>query len=331
MSDRTELSHGSISFEARSIPLPETISAEARAHMVMMAAPRPLPSYPPATDKDAWRRYIAAQAEMMSQMVAARAAQVSGKVETTSLNGVSVYHAVPNAPDEVRKRCVCMDLHGGALVFGGGESCKMMAGVTAERFGVQVYSVDYRMPPDHPYPAAVEDCLSVYRSLLAKFDASDIVVSGSSAGGNLAAATVLRARDEGVAMPAGVVLLTPMSDLTEAGDSFETMRDLDVVLRRRLYECGALYADGQNLKSPYISPNFADYTKGFPKTFFQTGTRDLFLSNTVLLHRAMRRAGIEADLHVWEAMPHGGFGGQSPEDRDVTAELRRFLAKCWDG
>ena len=130
-------------------------------------------------------------------------------------------------------------------------------------------------------------------------------------------------------MPAGVLLFTPMTDLTEAGDSFRTLEDLDVILRRSLFECGALYADGADLKNPYISANYGDFSKGFPPTFLQSGTRDLFLSNTVLLHRAMRRAGIDADLHIWEAMPHGGFGGASPEDQDMTQEARRFLDKCW--
>lgn len=329
MNDTPNAAPGTISLEARTIPLPNTISDTARANLTMMAAPRPLPSYPPASDKSAWQKYIVAQAEMMKQFMAARAAQPAGDTKDTTLAGVPVYHALPRSAGAAPGRYACMDIHGGALVFGGGESCKMMAGLTAERFGVQVYSVDYRMPPDHPYPAAVDDCLAVYKTLAKEFGADRVVVSGSSAGGNLAAATVLRARDEGLPLPAGVILFTPMSDLTEAGDTFETLRDIDVVLRRSLYECGALYANGKDLKQPYISPNFADYGKGFPKTFLQSGTRDLFLSNTVLLHRAMRKAGIDAELHVWEAMPHGGFGGMSPEDQDVTTEVRRFLAKCW--
>ena len=320
---------GAISIEARAIPLPSTISAQARAHMTMMSAPRPLPVYPPAQDKEAWRKYIANQAEMMKSLMASRQSMPTGPVETVRMGGVTVYSARPKTLEPGREDHAFMDVHGGALVFGGGESCRLMAGVTAERYGVSVYSVDYRMPPDHPYPAAIDDCLAVYRSLLKSYPATKIVVGGSSAGGNLAAATVLRSRDVGLPLPSGVVLFTPMSDLTEAGDTFETLRDLDVVLRRRLYECGELYADGKDLKLPYISPNFADFTSGFPRTFLQSGTRDLFLSNTVILHRALRQAGVDAELHVWEAMPHGGFGGQSAEDRDITLEVGRFLDKCW--
>jgi acetyl esterase/lipase len=126
-------------------------------------------------------------------------------------------------------------------------------------------------------------------------------------------------------LPAAVGLFTPEVDLTESGDTFHTNRDIDVVLRGGLPEMNLLYANGADLAHPYLSPIFADFTKGFPPTFIQTGTRDLFLSNSVRIHRALRKAGIDAELHVGEAMPHGGFGN-APEDRELRDEFRRFLA-----
>jgi monoterpene epsilon-lactone hydrolase len=99
-----------------------------------------------------------------------------------------------------------------------------------------------------------------------------------------------------------------------------------VVLPRGLPELNALYADGHDLAHPYLSPLFGDFTKGFPPTFIQSGTRDIFLSNSVRMHRALRRAGIEAELHVGEAMPHGGFGNAS-EDRELRISFLHFLAK----
>ena len=129
-------------------------------------------------------------------------------------------------------------------------------------------------------------------------------------------------------LPAGAVLLTPEVDLTEAGDSFRTNQDLDVVLKRGLPECNALYADGTDLKDPYVSPLFASFDGGFPPTLVQSGTRDLFLSNSVLLHRRLRNAEIEAELHVWEGMPHGGFvPGDVPENAEVQAEVAHFFAR----
>jgi acetyl esterase/lipase len=95
-----------------------------------------------------------------------------------------------------------------------------------------------------------------------------------------------------------------------------------------LMAANRLYADGHDLADPYLSPLFGDFARGFPRTFLQAGTRDLFLSNTVRMHRALRRAGIAAELHVFEAMPHGGFGG-APEDDELNAEVRAFVASCW--
>jgi acetyl esterase/lipase len=95
-----------------------------------------------------------------------------------------------------------------------------------------------------------------------------------------------------------------------------------------------LYADGHDLTDPYLSPIYGDFTKGFPPTFLQSGTRDLLLSDTVRMHRALLRAGIPADLHVWEAMPHGGFGGifgnPTPEDAEMSAALVAFVDR-WLG
>jgi acetyl esterase/lipase len=184
------------------------------------------------------------------------------------------------------------------------------------------------MPPAHPFPAAVEDSFAVYQDLLSSAKGRDIVVGGSSAGGNLAAAVTLMIRDRGLPLPAAVVLLTPEVDLTEAGDTFRTNALLDVTLKRGLPECNALYAAGQDLRNPYLSPLFADFTRGFPPTLIQSGTRDLFLSNSVLMHRKLRRSGIEAELHVWEAMPHGGFGfGSVPENEEIAQEVRSFIAR----
>jgi acetyl esterase/lipase len=129
-------------------------------------------------------------------------------------------------------------------------------------------------------------------------------------------------------MPACLVLLSPQVDLTESGDSFQTHSMMDVVLPRSLMPNNLLYANGRYLADPGLSPLFADL-RGLPPTFLQTGTRDLFLSNTVRMHRALRKAGVVADLHVFEAMPHGGFGGGTPEDRDLEAEVRRFVGEQW--
>jgi acetyl esterase/lipase len=221
---------------------------------------------------------------------------------------------------------VVLYLHGGALVFCGGPAVAVDAALAVIRTGRLSFAIDYGMPPEKPYPHGLDDCLAAYCALLDVYPADSVVICGRSAGGNLAAATVLKLRDAGLPLPAAVVLLTPELDLTESGDSFQTLQDIDVVLKAGLPEANAFYAAGHPLTHPYISPLFGDFGKGFPPTFIQAGTRDLFLSNAVRMHRALREAGVRAELHIWDAMPHGGFGGGTPEDEEVCRELQAFLA-----
>ena len=117
-------------------------------------------------------------------------------------------------------------------------------------------------------------------------------------------------------------------DLTESGDTFNTLLGVDTALTRRLMPANLLYASGHDLRDPYLSPLFADFTRGFPPTFLQSGTRDLFLSNTVRMHAALRAADVEADLHVQEGAPHVGFAC-CPEARHRDREVLRFVNRHW--
>ena len=218
-----------------------------------------------------------------------------------------------------------LETHGGALILGGGEVCRINASAFAERMQRRVWAVDYRMPPDHPYPAPLDDCVAAYRALLEEVPAEEIFISGMSAGGNLAAALILRARDEGLPLPAGAILLTPEADLTESGDSVSTNAGVDTV-PASLMPVNLLYANGHDLAHPYLSPLFGDFTKGYPPTILTTGTRDIFLSNTVRLHRALRRAGVAAELHVIDACGHVQFP-HSPEEAEIDGEIRRFIGR----
>jgi monoterpene epsilon-lactone hydrolase len=245
-------------------------------------------------------------------------------VETVQLSGVKVHVAQP--ADRDRTSRAYFEMHGGGFIYGGGAPARRDAELLAKRHGATAYSVDYRMPPEHPYPAALDDCLAAYGAVLELHEPRDVIVGGTSAGGNLAAALMLRARDEGIAPPAALVLLTPELDLTESGDSFEVNRLVDVNLPASLAESIALYADGHDLSYAYLSPLFGDFTRGFPVTFLQAGARDLFLSNAVRMHRALRQANIQVELHVFEGMPHAGFQG-APEDAELAAEVDRFVAE----
>lgn len=316
-----------VTMPARTIAVPRSISAEARAALARLVDETGVPAnarhdIPAPDDVAGWMALKAAADAHYAAAVKGLAGTLRAAAETIAVEQTTIHLATPPAPFD--QRGALIDLHGGALVVGGGEACRIGACRQADQHAVRCYGVDYRMPPEHPYPAALDDCMAAYRFVLSRHAPDRIVICGRSAGGNLAAAMLLRAKDEGLPMPAGLVLLSPQVDLTESGDSFQTNRMIDLVLPRPLRSNNLLYAGGANLADPYLSPLFGDL-RSFPPTFLQTGTRDLFLSNTVRMHRALRQAGVEAELHVFEAMPHGGFMGGTPEDRELEADIRRFV------
>jgi monoterpene epsilon-lactone hydrolase len=324
-----------IQVPGRFLPFPRSISSEARTNLAALAAHRPPPSLeaePALPDDPAeW----AALVELVNAGVVAMQLASHGTpravTETLDVEGLTIYRSTPAEMDPAHASFAFLDIHGGAFAYGGGEACRIWSAGWADLLGVRCFSIDYRMPPQHPYPAPLDDCVAAYRWLLQQCWAENIVVGGMSAGGNLAAAAMLRARDEGLPLPAGLVLLTPELDLTESGDSFETNKYADVVLVGSLAATIAMYAGKEDLTDPYLSPLFGDLTKGFPRTYLQAGTRDLFLSNTVRMHRYLRRAGVPVELHIVEGAPHGGMLGElrTPEDAEMDDEMKRFARDCW--
>ncbi|WP_019925356.1 alpha/beta hydrolase [Nocardia sp. BMG111209] len=311
---------------ARDIPVPASVSAEAQAFLAqgLMTAP----PYPAVDDHAAWRERIAQTEIAMQLMYLARASRVTADTHEIATAGPRVHVVTPQGVTGEDRR-VFLEIHGGALIQGGGETCRLNGIAAAGQVGARTWAVDYRMPPDHPYPAPLDDCVAAYRTLLREHRPGEIIVGGGSAGANLAAALILRARDEGLPLPAAAVLLTPELDLTESGDSFGTNAAVDIVGRQSLLPVNRLYADGHDPAHPYLSPLFGDFAAGFPPTLLTAGTRDVFLSNAVRMHRALRAAAVPAELHVFEAAPHGGFFGTAPEDGLVDDQVRRFVDTHW--
>jgi epsilon-lactone hydrolase len=308
---------------ARFIPTPCTISSEAQTYLSNPPAIA-LPAEPDPKDKAAWRIHIDKVNQQLASMFSVSAETYPGEIITHHLSSALLYEVKPKNFSPSNERRAVLYIHGGAFIIGGGYAAAHAAMRIGSLTQTRIFSVDYRMPPDHPFPAGLNDAVEAYKELLTRYQPANIAVYGPSAGGGLAAALVLKARDIGLPMPAVCVLHSPEADLTESGDTFETNDKVDIILSR-LTNSIALYADGHDLKDPYLSPIFADFSKGFPSTILTSGTRDLFLSNTANMHRALRRAGIKAELHVFEAMSHGGFMGRAPEDQEVLAEQVRFM------
>ena len=314
----------------RSIPVPRSISPEAQA-VLGRAAETPFvwPPYPAPDDTDAWLEYVcAANANMKAMIEALPEPEDDAEIETLRVGEISCFRVPGGGAANDPSGDVLLDIHGGALIAGGGELCRIMACRAAARTGATVYAPDYRLPPLHPYPDPLDDCVAAYRRVLADHAPEHVVVRGNSAGGNLAAALILRAKAEGMPLPAGLILETPELDLTESGDSFQTNMIIDVVLQRSLGPANRLYAGGHDLADPYLSPLFADFSGGWPPTLITAGTRDMFLSNAVRMLHRLRDADVPVELLVYEAMPHGGFFG-TPEDRRLAQDIQKFAQRCW--
>jgi len=308
---------------ARTVPIPSHLSAHAQFFLGIERTD----TYPALDDHDGWRAARAAGNALRLGAYGPMAAAIDAEVEEITVGPVPVYVVTPVGiePDDDR---VFLDVHGGALTVGNGAVCRA-TGILATRYsGVTTWAVDYRLPPEHPFPTPLDDCLAVYEALLETHAPGRIILGGLSAGANLVAATILKARDAGLPMPAAAVLLSPHLDLTESGDTFHTNMGIDNVLSVSPMPASLLYANGHDLADPHLSPLFGDFTKGFPPTLLTAGTRDLFLSNSARMHRALRTAGIEAELHVMEAAPHAGFLG-APEDLELLADVRRFVDAQW--
>ncbi len=306
---------------ARELPIPNSISAQAQAQMAIRRPP--MPPYPALDDLAGWRHYAATINQFMLPVLQQWGADVAADVETLNIEGIPVYAVTPHSvsPDD---NAVFLDLHGGAFIVGGGECCRAEAILLAGAIGMRVWSVDYRSPPDFPYPAPLDDCVTVYRHLLKQLRPQEIAVGGASAGANLAAALVLRARDEGLPMPAAAVLNTPGIDMTNSGDSVEVNKGIDSALPADMDSIGQIYAGGHDFTHPYISPLFGNFKKGFCPSLLIAGTRDLFLSNAARMHASLRAVDIHSELYIIEAASHGGFHG-APEEAAMNREIRHFI------
>jgi monoterpene epsilon-lactone hydrolase len=254
-------------------------------------------------------------------------------VQSARIDGVPVFVVTPaDMPPSNRNRLL-LHVHGGGYVLYPGEAGAGEAMLMAGYGRFRVVSVDYRMAPDFPFPAALDDAMAVWRALLREHDSRKMAIFGSSAGGGLTMTMILKAKAEGLPLPAAIAPGTPWVDLTGAGDSIMTNAYVDNVLVAGSGWVGAaaaLYAGAHDRRDPLLSPIFGDFS-GFPPAILTSGTRDLFLSNTIRAHRKLRGAGVEASLQVFEGQSHAQFLDLFvPETEEAFGEIALFLARHLD-
>jgi epsilon-lactone hydrolase len=300
-------------------PIPTSISEAAR-HYLSLPAIDP-PSYPALDDIAGWLRLVEQRDQSIAQRFTDDGLPVTG--ERREVAGVGTYVLRADGVPDADSTPIYVDMHGGALIFAGGDLSRVWGSMTASTNGMITWSIDYRMPPLHPYPAALDDCLAVYRAVLELRDPADIFVGGASAGGNLAAALMVRARDEGLPMPAGLVLPTPH------GRPHGVRRYVPDPRRSARWPekpDGGQLAVRQWPRSDRSLPVTALRRPVRPPTHLPV-LRDP--RPVPIQHRpdAPQAACRRSRGRIFEAMPHGGFGGTTPEDIEVDAAILAFLDK----
>ena len=318
---------GPRSLPARIIPVPTDTDP---ATATMAGAPYRLPAWNanPANAEE-WRALVKKLADAALPGLAKARETLGVTMTPTTIGGVKAFVFTPRTMPAAHRNQLIINVHGGGYVYGPGESGTAEAALMAAYGQYKVIEFDYRMPPDAPYPAAMDDAMAVYRAALKMAPAKHIAIVGTSTGGGMTLTMILRAKKEGLPLPAAIAPGTPWADLTETGDTYKTNEWLDNVLvsySGYLTHAAQLYANGHDMKDPQLSPIYGDF-HGFPPAILTSGTRDLFLSNTVRTHRKLRDAGVEAQLQVFEGLSHAQYLADptAPATKTAFTEIARFF------
>lgn len=246
-------------------------------------------------------------------------------VDPVACNDVPCEWVTWAGADETR---VVMYLHGGAYVFGGPEEHRDFAWRLSKASGMRVLLVDYRLAPENPFPAAVDDATACYRWLIEQgYGPSSIAIGGDSAGGGLTLATLINLKNLGVPLPNCGILLSPWTDLSGSGDSVDLNARADPMLTpAALHRFAKMYVGQLDVKAPLASPLFADLT-ALPPLMVMVGSTEILLSDAERLADKIREAGGEVMLEVWPRMPHVWplFAARIPEGREAVDKLGEFI------
>ena len=245
---------------------------------------------------------VSEQRRLLKELIAGQPLPAEVTVTAAELGGVPTAEVTV---DGIEPRHVVLYFHGGVYALGDAFSAAELASQVGRRTAAKAISVDYRLAPEHPYPAAIDDALAAYEALLNNGTApSDIVFAGESAGGGLAVATLVNAREHGLPLPAAAFVMSPYADLTLAGESMQTKHEFDPLLSRENLEPRITdYTAGQDAASGLISPIFADLS-GLPPLIIQVGSHEVLLDDAVRLARQAGAADVQVTLDITPGVPH---------------------------
>jgi acetyl esterase/lipase len=285
--------------------VPPTVSADWVAYYESLPDPASLPLLPTPEDLEAWsERNQLVEGERLAAGLGDPGLGVT--VHEGVISGVPVLDVRPNGWVDVGR--ALLYTHGGGYVAFTARSTIGNAARVARAAGLRVVSVDYTLAPFARWPQITDQVIAVFQGLVAEGSSlAHLAIFGDSAGGSLAAGSVLKMRDLGLGMPSAVAMWSPWSDITDQGDTYRTLADVEgsYLYDLHLKPAADAYADAPDQKNPYVSPVYGDYSKGFPPTLIQGGTREIFLSNFIRHYQAIEAGGGEVKLDLYEGMPHG--------------------------
>ena len=250
-------------------------------------------------------------------------------VEKINMEGIQAEWLIPFS-SSTRSEKVILYLHGGGYVTGSIEDHRMMCGLLANATGTKVLIPEYRLAPEHPFPAALDDALKVYQWLLDQgYSSANMIIAGDSAGGGLSVATVLALKEKSGSLPAAVVCLSPWADLALTGQSHTTKAKAEAILNKDvLHEWALCYTDESNLTNPLVSPIHGDF-HGFPPLLIQVGSEEILLDDATLLVEQAKSAGVHVTLKIWDGMWHvwQALGDLIPENKKTFEEIGQFVQR----
>lgn len=323
-----KVTDGVVDLGSVKLELPNTVSPEARAYLCF----DPGQGQGDAPEVPMWqmRDALAPMFEYLNQQALAA---YPATVQEMPIGGVRCHMVRPVEQPEATKGKVLINLHGGGFVMGAESLVEAIP--IANETGCPVIAVDYRLAPENPYPAAVDDVVAVYREVLKYHAAADVALFGTSAGGFLTAMAIMRFKAEGLPLPACCGVFTAGGDIAELGDTFNYLTlsgfygNVSKPVDHPESERGA-FLRGADRNDPLVAPIKGDLSS-FPPCLLVTGTRDSVLSSAAMLHRALRRAGREAELYVFEAMPHAfWYSVAMPEAQEAISIMARFFERHLD-
>ena len=313
----------------RSLPVPSTVSPVLQRVIAqpLTAAIEAIRTAP--ADLAAWRQLIATSDAANRENLSRLRQLCPVTVTPESIAGIPCYRVVPPAIAPANQQRLLVHCHGGAYVLASGELCIGEAILAAYYGQIPVLSIDFRQAPDHPCPAPVEDVVQVWQAILQNYPPRCLGMFGTSAGGGLVLATLLKLKELKLPLPGAIAALSPWADLSKTSDSLFTHEYVDeiAISYDGLFAGMAqLYAGGRDLTDPLLSPVYGDFT-GFPPTFLISGTRDLLLSDTVRVQRKLRKANIPVNLQLFEGLSHAEYlyVFESLETQEVFTEMQVFF------